>query len=106
MIVGGSGRNPGMIRNVVVGRVRAGVARETVEEALAAIAALDPPGCRDMKVGVDAGLREGNWSFSITADFADEDAYRRYDLEDEHNRVRRELFAPICEDIVRVQFRA
>ena len=95
-----------MIRNVVVGRVRAGVPRETVQEALAAIVALEPPGCLDMKVGVDAGLRDGNWSFAITADFADEDAYRAYDLEDEHNRVRRELFAPISEEIVRIQFTA
>jgi hypothetical protein len=93
-----------MIRNVVVGRVRPGVPRQQVEEALAAIVALDPPGCLDMRVGVDAGLREGNWGFAITADFADEDAYRRYDLEEEHNRVRRELFGPIGEEIVRVQF--
>jgi hypothetical protein len=95
-----------VIRNVVVGRLKPGVDRARAEEALAAIVALEPQGCLDMKVGVDAGLREGNWSFSITADFADEDAYRRYDLEEEHNRVRRELFAPICEEIVRVQFRA
>jgi hypothetical protein len=95
-----------MIRNVVVGRVRPEVPREQVEEALAAIVALDPPGCLDMRVGVDAGLREGNWSFSITADFVDEDAYRRYDLEDEHNRVRRELIGPICEEVVRIQFLA
>jgi hypothetical protein len=39
-----------------------------------------------------------------TADFVDEDHYRRYDLEAEHNRVREELFAPICADIARVQF--
>jgi len=95
-----------MIRNVVVGRVRPDVPRAQLEEALAAIAALDPEGCLDLRVGVDAGLREGNWSFSITADFTDEDSYRRYDLEEEHNRVRRELIGPICEEIVRVQFRA
>jgi hypothetical protein len=95
-----------MIRNVVVGRVRPDVPRGQVEEALAAIVALEPPGCLDLRAGVDAGLREGNWSFSITADFVDVDADRRYDLEQEHNRVRRELFAPICEDIVRVQFEA
>jgi Stress responsive A/B Barrel Domain len=93
-----------MIRNVVVGRVRPDVPRERIEEALAAIVALDPPGCLDMRVGVDAGLREGNWSFSITADFVDEASYRRYDLEEEHNRVRRELIGPICEDVVRIQF--
>ncbi|MDK3256898.1 Dabb family protein [Blastococcus capsensis] len=93
-----------MIRNVVVGRVRAGVRREQVEQALAAIVALHPPGCLDMRVGVDAGLRPGNWSFSITADFEDADAYRAYDAEAEHNRVRRELFGPISEEIVRIQF--
>jgi hypothetical protein len=58
------------------------------------------------RTGVDAGLRPGNWSFSITADFVDEDAYVRYDLEAEHNRVRQELIAPICDDVARVQFLA
>jgi hypothetical protein len=94
-----------MIRNIVVGRVRAGVPREDVEKALAAIEALEPEGLLDMRTGVDAGLRPGNWSFSITADFVDEDAYIRYDLEEEHNRVRRELIAPICDDVARIQFR-
>jgi hypothetical protein len=95
-----------VIRNVVVGRVRPGVPREEIERALAALVALDPPGCLDMKVGVDAGLRPGNWSFAITGDFVDEQAYRVYDLEGEHNRVRRELFDPICDEIVRTQFAA
>jgi hypothetical protein len=93
-----------VIRNVVMGRLRPDVPTGTVEEALAAIIALAPDGCIDMKVGVDAGLREGNWSFSITADFVDEDAYRRYDLDEEHNRIRREMFAPISAEIARIQF--
>ena len=93
-----------MIRNVVVGRVRAEVPRDRVEEALTAIRALRPQGGLDLRAGADAGLRPGNWSFSITADFVDEDAYRRYDLDEEHNRIRRDLFGPILEDIVRVQF--
>jgi hypothetical protein len=92
-----------MIRNVVVGKLKPGVAPEDVEKALDAIVALDPPGCLDMKVGTDAGLREGNWDFTIVVDFADVDSYRAYDEDDEHNRVRRELFAPISEDIVRIQ---
>lgn len=93
-----------MIRNVVVARLKDGVTREEAEKALAAIVALDPPGCVSMRVGVDAGLREGNWDLAITADFADEQAYRRYDSDDEHNRVRRELFAPITAELVRIQF--
>jgi len=87
-----------VIRNVLVGRLRPGVPREAVEQALAAIVVLQPDGCLDMRV--DAGLRPGNWNFAISADFVDEQAYRRrYDLEAEHNRVREELFVPICEDI-------
>ena len=92
-----------MIRNVVVGRLKPGAGREDAEKALAAIMALEPEGCLDMRVGVDAGLREGNWDFSITADFADVESYQRYDVEEEHNRIRRELFAPIAEDTVRIQ---
>ena len=57
-----------------------------------------------MRVGVDAGLREGNWSYAITADFIGEESYRRYDLDEEHNRVRREMFAPLSDEIARVQF--
>ena len=93
-----------MIRNVVVGRLRPEVAAQDIEAALAAIVALDPPGCVDLKVGRDAGLREGNWDFSIIGDFTDVESYRRYDTDDEHNRIRREMFAPISEEIVRIQF--
>jgi hypothetical protein len=109
LTVGGPRRrvqNGHMIRNVVVGKLRPGVSRETIEAALAAIVALDPPGCLDVRVGVDAGLRPGNWSFCISADFADADAYRAYDTEAEHNRIRAEMFAPISEEIVRIQFDA
>jgi hypothetical protein len=93
-----------MIRNVVVARLRPGAARGDAEQALAAMRALEPDGCLDMKVGLDAGLREGNWSLAITADFADLESYRRYDTDEEHGRIRREMFGPIVEEIVRVQF--
>jgi hypothetical protein len=93
-----------VIRNVVVGRLKPGVGTEEIRRGLDAIAALDPPGSVDVKVGTDAGLREGNWDFAITCDFADVDSYRQYDLEDEHNRIRREMFAPICAELVRIQF--
>ena len=95
-----------MIRNVVVGTVHEGVDPVEVENALQAL--------RDMRVegvdytvvaGQDLGLREGNASYSLTVDLPDEDAYRRYDLDEEHNRIRRELFAPISREIRRIQFR-
>ena len=34
----------------------------------------------------------------------DDDAYRIYDADPEHNRIRRELFAPISSSIERIQF--
>jgi hypothetical protein len=96
-----------MVRNVVVGRLRDGHELAELEPALAAIAALAPPGLLEVRVGTDLRLRgEGSWDFAITSDFVDEAAYRAYDGEAEHNRIRREAFAPICEQIVRVQFAA
>ncbi|AEA22916.1 Dabb family protein [Pseudonocardia benzenivorans] len=94
-----------MIRNVVVGKVKDGVTVEQIEEALAAIRALSIDGVEmDVRTGVDLGLRDGNANFAITVDLPDEDAYRRYDADEEHNRVRRELFAPISASIDRIQF--
>ncbi|HXW43994.1 MAG TPA: hypothetical protein VEL03_04355 [Streptosporangiaceae bacterium] len=100
-----------MIRNVVVGRLRnaADPAQQAadaalLQEGLAAIAALEYPGMISMNVGCDLALRPGGWSFAITNDWQDADAYRVYDADEEHNRLRREIFAKICEDIARVQF--
>ena len=85
---------------MVVGRLRAAAA---LDAALGASAGLQLPGRVAVHVGRDLGLRDGGWS-AITNDWVDEDAYRGYDLDEEHNRIRRELFAPIAEQIVRVQF--
>ncbi|MCO7220959.1 Dabb family protein [Klenkia sp. PcliD-1-E] len=95
-----------MIRNVVVGRLHPGADPVAVDAALAAITALDLPGRLDCRVGRDAGLRDGAWGFAITSDWADAEAYRAYDLDAEHNRIRAELFGPLCAEIARVQFEA
>ena len=93
------------IRNVVVGTVREGVSPEEVERALQALRDLRVEGVTMRLVaGQDLGLREGNASYVLTADFDDAPAYRVYDLDDEHNRIRRELFAPISASISRIQF--
>ena len=100
-----------MIRNVVVGRLRPAQdpAQQAADEALlhdglAGIAALRFPGMLAMNVGCDLGLRDGGWTFAITNDWRDAEAYRVYDTDEEHNRLRREIFAKICQDIARVQF--
>lgn len=95
-----------MIRNVVVGRLRPGTDPAVVRPALDAIVALPVEGLLDVRVGLDAGLREGNWDFAITSDFADAEAYRAYDLDAEHNQIRQEMFGPHCEQIIRMQFEA
>jgi hypothetical protein len=95
-----------VIRNVVVGRLRPDADPGAVDAALAAIVGLDLPGRLDCRVGRDAGLRAGAWGFAITSDWADAESYRAYDLDPEHNRIRGELFGPLCEDIARVQFSA
>ncbi|MEU7812584.1 Dabb family protein [Pseudonocardia sp. NPDC049154] len=95
-----------MIRNVVVGTVKPGVPREEIEKALQALLDLRVEGVElRMVAGVDLGLREGNASYALTVDLDDEEAYRIYDRDAEHNRIRRELFAPISESISRIQFR-
>jgi Stress responsive A/B Barrel Domain len=100
-----------VIRNVVIGRLRSAAdpAQQAadlalLQEGLAGIAALRLPGLLAMSVGSDLGLREGAWTFAITNDWQDADAYRCYDADEEHNRLRREIFAVICQDIARVQF--
>jgi hypothetical protein len=100
-----------MIRNVVLGRLRSvddPAERETdaalLQEGLASIAALSFPGLIAMSVGTDIGLRAGGWSFAIVNDWKDADAYHAYDADEEHNRIRREIFAKICQEIARVQF--
>ena len=64
---------------------------------------LNCPGTVRYTIGSDLGMREGNWSFAIVADFVDADAYRAYDLDDAHNRARARL-APMVDQIARTQF--
>jgi len=93
-----------VIRNVVLGRLKQGADQESLDEALRGLLLLPMEGLLEMHVGRDAGLREGTWDYVITADFADADAYRRYDADAAHNRLRRELFDVLSEQIARVQF--
>jgi len=93
-----------MIRNVVMGRLHPDADRELLEAGLAGLRALSIDGLIRLDCGSDAGLRTGNWDYAVTADLADEQAYRRYDEDEEHNRIRRELLGPVSEQIVRVQF--
>lgn len=65
--------------------------------------ALSTPGLLRMTMGPDAGLREGNWDYGFVIDLEDREAYRIYNEDAEHNRLRAEL-AQLAEQIVRCQF--
>jgi hypothetical protein len=92
-----------MIRNVVLVKLKPGQDGAAVAEIQEGLRNLDCPGTLGYTVGDDLALREGNWSFAIVADFADEDSYRAYDQDAEHNRIRSRL-APLAEQVARVQF--
>ena len=93
-----------MIRNVVMVQLKADHDPAEVADLMDRFAALDCPGTISYTIGADAGLRDtGNWSFAIVADFVDVDAYRAYDADEEHNRLRARL-KPMTEQIARLQF--
>ena len=92
-----------MIRNVVLVKLKPGQQPQEVAEVQQDFRDLRCPGTLTYTVADDLGLRDGNWSFAIVADFEDADAYRGYDRDAAHNRARARL-APLAEAIARVQF--
>jgi quinol monooxygenase YgiN len=92
-----------VVRNVVMIALKPDADLDAVDEIQSRLIALDTPGCVAYTLGNDLGLRDGNWSFAIVADFEDEASYRAYDTDPEHNRLRGELASHI-EHVSRVQF--
>jgi len=93
-----------VIRNVAMMRLKAGVGPEQVEALTHALEAMRIKGMLRLTAGRDLGLREGNLDYAVVADFEDEAGYRAYDADPEHNRIRRELVAPIVERVERAQY--
>ena len=94
-----------MIRNVVLLKLKAGTPPETLERLANELQGMQIPGLINISAGSDAGLREGNMDFVIIVDLEDEAAYRTYDEDAEHNRIRRDLVAPVVERVERIQYR-
>jgi len=93
-----------MVRNVVVLHLKSGTPPEAVQALKKALEAMKMPGLLRLTVGRDLGLRDGNADVGIVSDLADEAAYRAYDADEEHNRIRRDMVAPIAASIERCQF--
>jgi hypothetical protein len=94
-----------MIRNVVLVKLAPGQDPAAVARAQQAFLNLNCTGTLSYAIGDDLRLRDGNWSFAIVADFADADAYRAYDQDEEHNRARAGLL-PMTEQIPGCRTRA
>ena len=92
-----------MIRSLVIIELKPTADRGQVAKIQDGFRALNCPGTVSYTLGDDLGLKDGNWSFGICADFEDEASYRGYDLDEEHNRLRAEL-APHVERVARTQY--
>lgn len=93
-----------MIRHVVLGRLKPGVEEADIRPVLEALARLQIPGLHAIRTGVDLRLKDGTWDLAITSDLEDEAAYRVYDTDAEHDRIRREQLLPLVAELARAQF--
>ncbi|MCB0958815.1 MAG: Dabb family protein [Acidimicrobiales bacterium] len=93
------------VRHVVVFRFHPGTPADRVEalrsELVAFSAALEPVLTYD--VGEDLGVNEASWDFAVSATFADVEGYLAYRDDPEHQRIIRELVAPITAERASVQ---
>jgi hypothetical protein len=94
-----------VIRNIVLVRFKEGTDGERIEAIATAMGRLRLKGMRSWRLVSDLGLRDGNMPHAMISEFDDEEAYRVYDADPEHNRVRRELLAPIVDRLERFQYR-
>lgn len=94
-----------MIRNVVLMKFKAGTTPEQVQRLVNELQGMQIPGMLNVSTGGDAGLRDGNMDLGLVIDLEDEEAYKIYDQDAEHNRIRRDLVQPILERIERIQYR-
>jgi hypothetical protein len=99
------GRAVPMIRNFAILKLKSDARPDQVDALVAAMQHLRVKGMSGLIVHRDAALRPGNSDVLVVCDLEDEEAYRRYDTDEEHNRIRRELAAPITERAERMQVR-
>ena len=93
-----------VVRNVVLVKLKPGVEPAQVDRFLDAMLSLQLPGLTNLTCGRDLGLRDGNFDIALVADLEDEEAYRAYDADAEHNRIRRELIGPLADRLERCQY--
>ena len=96
-----------MIRHVVLFRWKPEATEEQKKQAAAEVAKLPSmvPSVLGFASGSDIGVNQGNFEFSVTADFEDEDGYLAYRDDPGHREVVAEYIAPILAERAAIQFR-
>lgn len=95
-----------MLHHVVLFRWKEGVPAGHPEAAQAELRryAATLTGVASYHCGPNAGHTDGAADFGIVAVFDGVGSWHRYDTDDEHNRIRREVFAPWVESRSVIQF--
>jgi hypothetical protein len=95
-----------MIRHVVLFRWTSQATQEQKAQVASEVAKLPSivSSVRGFKCGADIGANEGNFDFSVTADFDDEAGYIAYRDNPAHRQVSATFITPILADRAAVQF--
>ena len=95
-----------MFRHVVVFRFNPDVTHEQKQSIIDELRTLPGiiPELRDYRVGLDAGVNEGNHELAVTADFDHVDSYLVYRDHPQHQRIIVEHIRPATTDRAAVQY--
>ena len=95
-----------MFRHVVMFRWAPTATAAQIDAVVDGLGALpaEVPSVRAYRFGPDAGLAEGNFDFTVVADFDDVDGYVVYRDHPDHRSLITELIAPIVAERVAVQY--
>lgn len=88
-----------MIRSIILLKFKPDTTEQQIADMMAAGEAMleRQPGCRGYTLSRDLGLKAGRMSLAAIIDFEDEAAFRAYDVDEAHQRIRRDVLAPIVE---------
>jgi hypothetical protein len=93
-----------VIRNVTLIEFKPDTPVEHLDAITEAMHKVRSPGLRSLTMGRDLGLRKGNLQYAVVADFDDEQGYRAFVEDPEHQRIAREMTMPAYIRYQRVQF--
>lgn len=97
-----------MVRQIVLVRWVEGTseaAKKAVAGALLGLAdAIEE--IRDIRVGFDLGIRDGNFDFAVSVDFDDEAGYLRYRDHPAHQQVVADRIRPVMAERAGIVFKA